>query len=118
MALDGILLRSCYQKIPCILNVRFCCRHNRLKVMIQKSRKISMGVPQFEITERPRTFNMLCILGKRHILLRQRVFLKLYEKYLSSFSLINLLLYNRLKNVSLFPVSCDRSSSLSFLTSK
>ena len=75
--------------------------------MFQKF-KISVGVPQIEITALPGTsFNLLWILGKRYILPKQPVFLKLHEKHLSSFSLINLLLYNLLKNLLLFSVSCD-----------
>ena len=53
------------------------------------------------------SFNLLRILGKRYILPKQLVFLKLYEKLLSSFSLINLILYNRLKNLLSFFESCD-----------
>ena len=62
--------------------------------MIQKFRKFfRVGLPQFEITGRPGTsYNLLWILGKRNILPKQLVFLKLYEKYVSSFSLTNLLL--------------------------
>ena len=81
--------------------------------MIQKFRNFSVGVPQFEITGRPETsFNLLWISGKRYILPKQLVFLKLYDKYLSSFSLINLSLYNRLKNLLPFSVNWDSNLPL------
>ena len=67
-----------------------------------------MGIPQFETTGRPGTsFNILWILIKSYILPKQLVFLELYGKYLSSFSLINLLLCNRLRNLLLLSVSSD-----------
>ena len=55
-------------------------------------RKITnKGVRQFEITGRPGTsYNLFWVLGKRYILSKQLAFLRLYEKYISSFSLINL----------------------------
>ena len=117
MALIGILPRllNFSKKLP----VRFPCLHNRLKVIIQKFRKFFRWVTQFEITERPgASFNLLWILGERCILPKQlALFLKLYEKFLSSFSLVDLLLYNRWKNLLLFYVSCDSNLSLYFLTS-
>ena len=48
------------------------------------------GAGLFEITGRPGTYNLLWILGKSYILSKKLVFLRLYEKYVSSFSLINL----------------------------
>ena len=69
-----------------------------------------VGFPQLEITGRLGTSNnLLGILGGMYILSRQQAFLKLFEKYFKSFTVVSFLLQSLLKIMLLFSVRSDRS---------